>query len=83
MQMDKLIAQFFPIHFEHLFLYYIVVLCSLEKLWAQDVYGIEKAYEYNHLAFVRYTKPMKSANFSKALYNSSLEYLNIGLGIHD
>jgi superfamily II DNA helicase RecQ len=83
MQMDKLIARFFPPRLGRLFLYYLVIIRPLEKMWADDVFGPGKSFDYRHLVFVRFAKPMRSPHFSKVLYDSSLHHINIGLGIHD
>ena len=82
-QKDKFVARFFPPRLGRLFLYYLAIIRPLEKIWAADVFGVEKSYGYRHLVFVRYAKPMQTPQFSKALYDSSLNHINIGLGIHD
>jgi superfamily II DNA helicase RecQ len=80
---EKLIARFFPPRLGRLFLYYLVIIRSLEIVWADDVFGVGKSCEYKHLVFVRYAKPMQSHQFSKVLYGSSLHHIKVGLGIHD
>ena len=83
MQMDKHIARFFPPRLGRLFLYYLAIVRPLEKIWADEVFGVGESCNYRHLAFVRFAKPMTSPQFSKVLYESSLHHINIGLGIHD
>jgi DEAD/DEAH box helicase len=82
-QMDKLIARFIPPRFGHLFLYYLVIIRSLERVWAADVFGAGQSSAYKNLVFVRYAKPMLGPQFSKVLYQSTLQYLFVGLGISD
>lgn len=82
-QMDNLIARFIPTGFGRIFLYYVVIIRSLERIWAEDVFGASESTPYKHLVFVQYAKPMESPQFSKVLYNSTQESLHIGLGIHD
>lgn len=82
-QTGKLIARFFPPRLGRLFLYYLAIIRPLEKVWADDVFGAGKSSEYRHLVFVRHANPMLSHHFSKALYDSSLDHIHIGLGIRD
>ena len=82
-RMDRLIARFIPPRFSRIFLYYTVLIRPLERIWADDVFGPSTSTAYKHLAFVRYAKPMESPQFSRVLYDSTLEFLFVGLGIHD
>lgn len=84
-QMDKLIARFFPPRLGHLFLFYLVIIRPLEKIWAGDIFHSESKapYNYRHLVFVRSAIPMQSADFSKVLFDSSLHYIKIGLGLRN
>jgi hypothetical protein len=82
-QMDKLIARFIPSRFGRIFLYYAVLVRCLERIWAEDVFGALKSISYKHLVFVCNATPMETSQFSKVLFDSTLEFLHVGLGIHD
>lgn len=82
-EMDKLIARFIPRGFGRLFLYYLVIIRWLERVWAEEVFGPSKSEAYRSQVFVRFAKPMEGPHFSQALYDSTLEGLLIGLRIHD
>jgi hypothetical protein len=66
-----------------MFLYYVAIIRPLEKIWSEDVFGATKAIFYRHQVFVRYATPMETVHFSKVLYNSTQEFLHIGLGLRD
>lgn len=88
-QKDNLIARFIPQQFGKIFLYYAAIIRPLERIWSHDIFvdptptANSTATAYRHLVFVRYATPMDTAAFSKVLHNSTLEFLNIGLGISD
>lgn len=82
-QMDKLIARFIPPRFGRILLYYIAIVRPLERIWSEEAFGRSKSDAYRHLVFVRYATPMESVQFSRILHDSTLEHLDVGLGLRD
>jgi hypothetical protein len=80
---NKLIARFHPCAVGRFFMYYLVLIRPLERAWVTDVFGERMKDAYEHLIFVRCAEPMDTPHFSKALYNSSLQHLSVGLNVHD